>query len=607
MDYSNIIETYTHEYEINENLNKECIELLNKQKAMLDNEIDLINEASISDYVSKFINFLKKIFNKAISFIISIWKKLINMISKVLKFILDKFKKLFSKKTSNDNISYSASFCMEASYMNFKQYPSIEKMYNAYKSSIINLNGLIREYSLKNIDHLKQIRDFNIKAASINTVSESYECMMEKVIFYDNKIFTFKHHDPKERNANYQGSSFIDEALLENIESLSINDLEDVLEAQNNEIEVFYNITMENLVNYINNHASNKLTDIGIVKNRFLWELNDMMKDMSNDFIKRNLVMKFIDNDFITDFPNTKEGISNFRAYIRLIINKNKTIIERLENMMRLNSCSFYINYNQYLKSENLKDLSKISSKELIDDIEQQKFNNFNRIFKDNADSFIYYNGELLDFSELNLGKIIVAPEVLKQSNNPFSKLLNTEYSTMIYNYISRYDITVISHGVSGDYLLIEYYKQLSAYERSIFKKLYYNEIHYIEKETQKSIDNLSSDDLVKMGIRFNLYGNIFINDSKKYFPKINGLRSSKNISVLIKDFYIKRLVCNPIQTPYRNNEYTDIECLLYRLITEGYKRINVLSCNLGGMKITNKEFTRNGILIAISTRNLEM
>lgn len=602
-----------------DNLHKELsIELANVEKRS-DN--DSIIQESLSENIKTFANIVKMLFNKLISFLIRAFQALIRILKSFIKSLISKFKNIIFRNASNSDIKYVASFSNldELNIKCIKKYDTIRDVFDDYKENTSMLINKIDIYSKQNVQFYKKLRDANIN----RVVNESYEeiqiSLFEELIYYDFKpILITKTNNHKLNDNTLLGNNLIDEIIAENLQTLKVEDLEMLIKEQEYQETIYFtfrDLIIEKIINFFNtnkvyNQYDKYFENKGIVRNSALSYVKNILNISYTKYGDYRIFDKYLKAN-IMYYENTLNPYDNesLRDFINLAISTNKATIQALQNMVKIDYSMFYINYNFYYRNQvknNILDspFKGMNGETLAKRISHQQFEEFNRLFYRNFFEITLYNNELFDFSYLNLGKVIVSPDIIRDSSNPLLKYTSVDYSALLYRFITNFDITIMSHGGVKTMPLYKYYNSLNhhgdTFEQAIFKSLYYEEIVYLEKLAKKPISKITGNEMITIDpLMFNK-DNFII----KGYQKTSRLTHRK---YPLRNILVRRWVTSPVKTPLREGIFTDVECLLYKLLREQYKRINVVCCNPGHVDIQKYEFRRKGCLIAISKENVTM
>ena len=87
-----------------------------------------------------------------------------------------------------------------------------------------------------------------------------------------------------------------------------------------------------------------------------------------------------------------------------------------------------------------------------------------------------------------------------------------------------------------------------------------------------------------------------------KKFSFINGVNSRVFFKEYSNDRYARWTITDELYTPSGAGPFTDVELFVYQLLKEGYKKINILSCNKMGFDIYERLLTKYKAIIVFST-----
>lgn len=622
-----ILDTYHESIQVESlisSLNHWNSELELELKEFKNNKI-IINE-SFSDIVKDIVSGIYQLFSSAINALIKVGKMLVKYL---LSFINKYIKPIIMMKNTH-KMQFTMGLCNSYTYR-IKSYSAIDKAYADLMTANTAIKSTMQNYLQKNIKELKCHREH------INRYLNSEQHITtEEVIYYMDTLFKSYDAESKSyinKDGNIQGKSIIDEVLRENISALKLEDLDKLRDSGEFIFSLYTKLkesTISQLIDFLANEDNpynvidEEFLKRGIVRNNMLTELKNILEYSLSEVGDVRYLDKLLDTDLwynqhMTDGDKTKK----VNIHLKCIVRQNKAILEALANAFRINFTDFYINYYYWIRSGIIsnaiekKFIGKNIKKVITSDIKKQNLEDFHKIFMINFDNFVFYNDELFDFTEMGLGKIVFSPDLVKASDKPITRFKNLFYSTRIYRYIKYFDITVICHGVNRDISFIKYLKELrsNSYEYSLFRELYSKEILTIEELTQKSIDNIDGSEYISFNsLKFGINSNISVRINGRYIRLDTPTVLSKilNKRIQINDIILHAWVTTKlydedlhVQTPDRICRFTNIECLVYQLLKEGYKSINIVVCNKAKCRLDNPKFIKHGFVIAISNNDV--
>lgn len=567
----------------------------------------------------------------------------INYMSKANELVLTKIKESlisinqkYSKDIIDKNVKFK--FIVGTEYIPVE----IDSVKNGYKVFNSAVKMLIREMKDVTNDHI-HLLELTYKELS-KYFDDSYQPSLEEVIVYYDKFNIIDGYKIENNNIipifkSFQGSSLIDEMLLENLESIKMDDLKDFLKIiESSQIDV--STVLRYLIGITNRGFSFfydkkpwyvdyeiKCIDKGIMSNFFLNQFSRTYYALHTDEERfASLFNNIFQYNCAIQIPaymqSTQERIDFIRDNIKMIIMKYNAIIEAYINAIKLNFSLLYLTYydkyrRKAYKDALAKDRFKTSSKrKIIRDISMQELDYLNDLMRANLKSYIHYKGELLDFTDIGLGTVIIAPAIIKDKAQIYNQLKNLFLSSKLLVYLASFEITIITHGKGEEFSFIDYYKRLIKNKEkygdySYFCNIYYREINYLERLVNKPISEITGNELITLNINeFTRDNSFIIKINNKNVECVNGKikkggLNKSIIQVKIKDIYFNRWIIKPIRTPYREKPFTDMECLISRLLFEGYTRINCLVCNPEGIIFSNDIFKDKSNEIIIAIRNL--
>lgn len=224
--------------------------------------------------VSGFVNLVKTIFQKAIAFLVKIWKAIVGFFKKIVTSVINFIKRVLGlNKDKPKKVKVQSYIISKPGTVENKTFTSKEDMCRKYKDSFNTFTTAINKHQKMNIELVKQQEKLSIKSVkeSMEFVNErvGYNTGVENLKFKNdlyNDIYHFKidlsdpdiDEDDKERAAefmnnryrmlndfgkedsNTQGNSYAEHISVANINFLKSKRMQEVLEAK--DITEAYNI-----------------------------------------------------------------------------------------------------------------------------------------------------------------------------------------------------------------------------------------------------------------------------------------------------------------------------------------------------------------------------
>lgn len=471
---------------------------------------------------SKIKNFIKMIFQKAIQFLIKIWKFITGLIKKAWNFFINLIKRIMGNKHDKEReIDIKTGFIMvESSSIQEKSFKSKEEIRDEYKKSLEKLTTKIRKLSQENISFMKRME------SGINNkiVNESTNIIEEKVIYNDKK---YEFNDKEFDNANseivsllkkdaeidgvVQGKSYIEHMGKYDLKILSTKKLEAVKKAKS---------LTEGFDMLISGHLEEIASEF--MKDPDKW--NERAASQSGFTIPNALIntivafqgrgvseadmINFIKSKFYPTFKGSKTEVEEqIKRWVNLKINYNRALVNCLTEMVKNNTEIFNIS----MQMANL----------IATDMSNEDFKSIKKVIMLNNNKFLTLGGACYDLRKVGLGCVIMSEDSLWDWSNNYGKWARSLFdgdgpSDLALQYLTKYDVTVLSHG---------------------------------------AVDN-------------------------------------------------NRWIMDPVKTPNGSGPYEEMEPYVRKLISEGFKRINIVTCNPGGVKLSDNIIKNKKVLIQMSTKS---
>ena len=530
-----------------------------------------------------FNNKIDKMFELTKSYIDKAWIKMINNTILLLK----KVKKIANKIIThlNPNVKFKpfkASFTrsIDDHLIDFKRkintYNNISELYYAYIESIhFNIINIERAYK-------RQIDLLNSYYNDLYRYNDYKKVVNESKYTFTN--FTLKDSQIVENDTCVMlGEELLNQFAIENIRVFDNIDINDILKAQEiNEkrFNEFKEKVIQNVAGLINPSSEyrkieDKLIASDLTTNEMLKIFYQKVKssNFNKEYIEfelKNTLNLYLTNDFI----NNENNLKALRQILTLIMLKSNTIIEAMNNIIRLDAYSVY-------KAEH-------DSIESINDISIKSIRKIQNIINKNKSKIFKHNNQFIDFSMCNLGQVCLSKTTV---NEVLEKYINLEYNTTLLYLVSNYDITIISHGTS-----LKYNNFAHFYSHNKDNK-YLLECY---KEEFDFCANLVNKDIMKLSFEDCKYIESVLHDDNR----LRQLSKKFYFYLQLKEFadmYYKRWVCDEVYIPFINNYLEDVESIIYILNKNKFKRILLLICNENIIPTTKPISFYNNSIVTIS------
>ena len=608
---------------------------INKNIKYIDKRLRYVNESKIKldNNLSLYSNTMKdldKTLVTSINYILMINKTILENINDLIDFIKDESKISNFEADSNITLSFSNG--------KFAHSTKIKAIKDAYQIFVDCLQVIVSGINRASYDHANLL--LLVRKELKNYFLRSEPTLEQIILYYDKFNLSFINPDTKNKfQISTQGSSIIDNMLIENLQSIKIEKLEEFLKSIDNYQEDLITV-LTNLIGVLNYNFKLFIDDNqryiemdklcvneGLCTNHFLSQFCQVFYSFSTDeeifdYIYKNIFRYNFAFDIPKDLSDS-EKISFIANNIKLVVMKFNAIMETFINIIKLNYSSLYINFYTKYKNKAYKDaisrnrIKYSGKKDIFKSVSTQELNYFNNFIKANFNSCVHYGGQLLDFSDIGLGQIIVSQKIIDDKSKVYQQLMDLDFTSKILTYIASFEISIITHGKGKMISFIDYYNELRStknkyYDYYIFSDIYFEEIKYLERLVGKDINKITGNEFINLNIQnFTKNNTFYIKIGNTFNTISNGkvrsrlLLNKSIIPIKVNDIYFKRWIIADIYTPLRTGKFKDMECLIGKLLIEGYKRINCLVCNPEGVIFSNERFTDPNNKIAIAIRNI--
>lgn len=530
-----------------------------------------------------FNNKIDKMFELTKSYIDKAWIKMINNTILLLK----KVKKIANKIIThlNPNVKFKpfkASFTrsIDDHLIDFKRkintYNNISELYYAYIESIhFNIINIERAYK-RQIDLLNSYYNDLYRYNDYKKVVNESDYRITNFTLTDSRIV-------RNDACVMLGEELLNQFAIENIRVFDNIDINDILKAQEiNEkrFNEFKEKVIQNVASLINPSSEyrkieDKLIASDLTTNEMLKIFYQKVKssNFNKEYIEfelKNTLNLYLTNDFI----NNENNLEALRQILTLIMLKSNTIIEAMNNIIRLDAYSVY-------KAEH-------DSIESINDISIKSIRKIQNIIDKNKSKIFKHNNQFIDFSMYNLGQVCLSKTTV---NEVLEKYINLEYNTTLLYLVSNYDITIISHGASLKYNNFAHFYSHNKNNKYLLE---------CYKEEFDFCANLVNKDIMKLSFEDCKYIESILHDDNR----LRQLSKKFYFYLQLKEFanmYYKRWVCDEVYIPFINTYLEDVESIIYILNKNKFKRILLLICNENIIPTSKPTSFYNNSIVTIS------
>ena len=533
--------------------------------------------------VSGFVNLVKTIFQKAIAFLVKIWKAIVGFFKKIFNKVVDFFKRLFNIKTDK-KFTTGVGIISKPGVIETKKYADVGSIKQAFQKSFNTISQEIQNLSRQNINHTKKMEQMTVSRTteSYMPVSENigynkttteierdsktndpklkeYDTLMNEVIgpkileanlqlyrdagYNDEQINALKAEVKKV--ASMQGSSVVAHLSVTTLSALDVKLANQVIESQN--VCEAYNAlkmnSLKKLKEYINkvSRTEDFIKHANLITNvNTINGILHMADDLSQFGVSESEIERYVGCGLYPSFDKydtVEKKEAAIRKFLKLRINWNNGIIESLRSMV--------------IRNQNMLGLTTQQVIELTKDLESGNIDSTKAILDANKDKIISSDKTIVDGRKFGLGTIIMSEAIAKDASDensmdPLHKGFYLSISSIMTNdsaitYLTKYDCTVLAHG------------------------------HYVDTEE---------------------YGRLWIIEQCK---TPNGTKIQTQYTVNGEPFILVESVID------EDTGKVIMEGLLDVLVKEGFKRINIISCNPGGVKLSSRFATNKKVFIRMS------
>ena len=527
--------------------------------------------------VSGFVNLIKTIFQKAIAFLVKIWKAIVDFVKSIFKKAVEFFKRLLGIKT-NKKVAVKVGLIMDPTKPpKIVKTNSPQESQNLFKKAFQNINQLIQKTSRENISltqryesmTVSKIREGYIPQIVDNTYIATEGEFHNKETHSDDTD-TSKHYEKKKDEqvtallkgvfenpdispeikdrlkkmytaVSYQGGTLAEHMSVSNIEFIDMKKAKELVVAENL-TEMMEDLVEISYSNYVKKYMDLSKDEQFAKEGGYQTTLHEFqnfgknMKELMDAGVSQDDLGKYLMGQYFPqrgDDENDQQYESKVRRWLKLRINWNDNIIKTLQNMIMTNQKLLGLTTEQALA--------------ITKDLQGGSLDSTKLTLEENKDKIISKDHTFIDGKKLGLGTICIsdaiAEDSLKNNDQPatqqevearvghrgwYYEVANFWLSDTPITYLTKYDVTIVGH---GDTLLDEQYKTDS---------------------DGKIIKDKDGDPIIVGG------GWI-----------VEKVRTPKG-------HYCETVFSNA------GIDYIRMHDLVKQLVKEGYKRINIVSCNPG-------------------------
>ena len=521
--------------------------------------------------VSGFINLVKTIFQKVIAFLVKIWKAIVEFVKSIIKKAVEFFKRLFNIKT-NKKFSIKSHIISKPGSITEVNFKSMSDVRSEFSKAIQEQNTEINKLSRINIDATKRLEQSTIKH-----VTEQFVPAMEDVkINADYKKIEADSKSSDPRNKQYddiiinkiapkvwneqverfksmgytdefiaelkkmsdahaisiQGDSAIAHYSLTTLSALDVNLAKTVVESTNicEMYEVLKADSYRKLKDYVKEAESKEeyIKAAGLITNvEAIKQVLHACDGLLEYGVSESEIERYVGGSLYPSFDNYNDKAKKeaaIRKFLKVRIEWNTSLIATLRAMVT--------------KNQQILGLTTQQVVELTKDLDSGNINSTKKVLDQHKDEIISKDKTLIDGRKLGLGTIIISDAIANdadndESNDTMHKGFFISMGSFMSNdtaisYLTKYDVTVLSHGASMT--------DSNGETRWVI-------------EAVKTPNGITPKSVGSMG----------------------------------------------------NAKAIDMFDLLDQLVKEGYKKINVVSCNPGGVKLPERFVTNHKITIHMS------
>ena len=638
-----IISNYQLEPTIEENLNatesflKSTCEEYSFDYDSLDKEITI---EGITDAFRNIKDIVVAIFKRAIKIIVWIWKKLVSLVRTMITNFVKFVKKILGIKEKKPpvKIKYGIIIFENANVKEINT-NSREEVINNFKQSIASISNEIRNVSQKNISFMKSFESKTNSEIAREQLKENYNILIEKVVYNNTPLnkgngvsldkdnaqkFIDNHTDDYFASAQVRSFVSSNDGVLQartkadhdsesNINILNEEKLKLLKESQDivKEYELYKSCQFDAIFN--SNFANEEIKNSNKQK---LPQLNNFLKIKTiydillNHGIPKNEITNFLKEQYFPSFENSTNKEADIRKWVNLKINYIEGIKGTLRKMLQTNYELFNIS---------IKEMNKLSK-----DINENNFENFQKMFNKNIDKFTKFGGQVFDFRKIGLGCVCSSVNFAKDSDDIYNGLKDIKVQTL-YNWITRYDVVLLAHGTDRDGELakadkfikksnhgIQFNKEsmdklkLNIQKNESLHNEYKNQIDAYNQNPNKSDKEkieyiIEKDKFIQHQIEFDKsHIKHFADELKNYNKNVvkwNGYKDKVNSKFKENCWIVEKTI-----TPSGSGGYSKVEDWIRQVIKEGFKRIYIVSCNPGHHDLPDDLKNNKHVLIRIGT-----
>ena len=424
--------------------------------------------------LSSFVGFVKTLFQKVIAFLAKIW----NYIVKAVKYVINKvatfFKKIFGTKDVK-NVEIKSMVATSPGEFKETTFTSTGEMKATFQKAFTTFTQEINQHTQQQIGYMKKLEQRTMKAAkeSMGIVDENLIINRTRPTndFYDRHRAggIFGTRKPKADHGEMEVDAVFtepDELTYIQNKNLGIIDIRDNYAVYADT----YNVFKRKVVTEIIDWCQNVLNEIGtdprerIAVSEYCEDIIQAYNKITRNF-DTETALKYFEDSFFPDFdqiPDEEErklAISNF---INLRVNWSKTTVKCIEKMLQANRAFLGLTAEQ---AEEIVELAKYGDYDQVRQIFDQILDSCGR------------NEQILDFRKFGMGVLCFSDDIfedfkegLEQGGHDlrhqrinfgtnhtthagfYKQITNVLHVDTLINYVTHYDLIILSHGYGGLY-----------------------------------------------------------------------------------------------------------------------------------------------------------
>ena len=487
---------------------------------------------------SKIKNFIKMIFQKAIQFLIKIWKWIVNIVKTIWNKIKNFINKLRGKKEPSKKKVETKFISLEAARFTEKSCSTQSEIAANYKLVIEKISSRINRISKENISYMKKFESLTEK----QVITENFDLVEEKIVYNDTPVRLSNYGEDIDNefinklNKNYLTSARIfsdDKDFIFGYNDYDMSKDMAVPDTDGSLIKVDPVIQGKYKIDHLALHYPEI---VSTEKMNLIKESNDIIKAY-NDYVSGEIFRIYNDVSSVDHMAMYKDGKMNI-LYMSIKYNYDMLI----QAGASTEDCIKYIKGSYFPKFDGSREERENKIKQWI----QLKIN-FNKNLTKILQSALITNHKLFNLSLQEAAEISLT-QIEKGDYSSINKIIKEKR----YEYIKFHPGGVV----------------IDLRKIGLGCCLFSSEIWYSDKTVK---NNFIDDEYNLTKYAFNLLSKYDVTVMTHGLPS-----DDKN-----------HWHCQSVVTPSGAGPYEWVEDLLDRLvIDEGFKKINVLICNVNKIKL---------------------